>query len=115
MRKSLALAAVLVAAVLEACTTAAYGGNAATAGSAAKLGGDKKAGDAVFAANCAACHGAQGAGGGIGPSLRDESRRMDFSTLVSWIEDPAPPMPKLYPTQLSGQQVRNVAAYVETL
>lgn len=79
------------------------------------MGGDKKAGARLFAANCASCHGAQGAGGGIGPSLRDESRRMNFETLASWIEDPEPPMPKLYPVPLSDEQVRDVAAYVQTL
>ena len=105
----------LLAAVLGACTTAAHGGNAVAAGSAATIGGDKKAGAAVFAANCAACHGMQGAGGDIGPSLRGESRRMNFETVASWIEDPQPPMPRLYPGRLSDQQVRDVAAYVQTL
>lgn len=40
---------------------------------------------------------------------------MNYATLVSWIEDPEPPMPKLYPSPLSARQVRDVAAYVLTL
>lgn len=106
---------VVLALQLAACTTAAYGGNAVGAGSGATQGGDKKAGAKLFSAYCSSCHGAQGAGGGIGPSLRDESRRMNFETLASWIQDPEPPMPKLYPAPLSGKQTRDIAAYVQTL
>lgn len=115
MRITIRLAAALLAAALSACTTATHGGNAVVVGTGATLGGDKKAGAAVFAANCASCHGPEGAGGDVAPSLRDESRRMNFETVASWIEDPQPPMPKLYPQQLSDQQVRDVAAYVQTL
>ncbi|HEX3672373.1 MAG TPA: cytochrome c [Candidatus Cybelea sp.] len=104
----------LLACALAACTTASYGGNGVDAGTAATQGGDRKAGERLFAANCASCHGAGGAGG-IAPSLRGESLRMNYATLVSWIEDPEPPMPKLYPSPLSERQVRNVAAYVLTL
>ena len=101
--------------LIVGCTTASYGSNAASVGPGATLGGDRAAGAAVFAQNCASCHGVQGAGGGVGPSLRDESRRMDFGTLVSWIEDPEPPMPRLVPGQLTKRQVRDVAAYVLSL
>ena len=115
MKKGVRLLLPLVAWTLVACTTASYGGTDAAAGSGATMGGDKKAGAQLFAANCASCHGSQGAGGGVGPSLRDESRRMNFETLTSWIQDPEPPMPTLYPSPLSEQQTRNVAAYVQTL
>ncbi|HEX3458534.1 MAG TPA: hypothetical protein VHR97_11320 [Candidatus Baltobacteraceae bacterium] len=54
-------------------------------------------------------------GGSIGPSLHEESRRMAYGTLVSWIKDPQPPMPHLYPQILGEAQVRDVAAYVESL
>ncbi|HEY6450880.1 MAG TPA: cytochrome c [Candidatus Cybelea sp.] len=104
-----------LALLLGACTTASYGGNAVAVGAGATEGGDKKAGAKLFSAYCASCHGAQGAGGGVGPSLRDESRRMNFETLASWIEDPEPPMPKLYPGQLNRNQTRDIAAYVQTL
>lgn len=115
MRTAIGVSSVALALAVGACTTASYGGNAVTAGTAATLGGDKKMGTAIFAATCASCHGAQGAGGGVGPSLRDESRRMNYDTLVSWIEDPEPPMPSLYPAQLTRAQIRDIAAYVLTL
>jgi mono/diheme cytochrome c family protein len=105
--------ALLVA--IAGCTTASHGGNAVMVGSDATQGGDRRAGASVYAANCASCHGEHGAGGGVGPSLRDESRRMNFETVASWIEDPEPPMPKLYPSPLNGTEVRDVAAYVQTL
>jgi ubiquinol-cytochrome c reductase cytochrome c subunit len=115
MKTGTGVAGVLLALVLGACTTASYGGAGAQVGTRAALGGDKKIGEKLFAANCASCHGPQGAGGGIGPSLRDESRRMNFETVASWLEDPEPPMPKLYPQPLNGRQVRDIAAYVQTL
>ena len=76
----------------------------------------RMAGAAIFKANCATCHGPTGVEGGtLGPSLRHESRRLGYDAAVSWIEDPQPPMPKLYPKPLSEGQVRDVAAYVESL
>lgn len=114
MRVTLPIFAVL-ALLLGGCTTASYGGNAVAVGAGATQGGDKKAGAELFSAYCSSCHGAQGAGGGVGPSLRGESRRMNFETLASWIEDPEPPMPKLYPGQLSRKQTGDIAAYVQTL
>ena len=105
----------LFALSVGACTTASYGAGAANAGPGATLGGDKRTGAALFASNCESCHGAQGAGGGVGPSLWAESRRMGFGTLVSWIEDPEPPMPRLFPSALTDAQVRDIAAYVESL
>jgi mono/diheme cytochrome c family protein len=115
MKTGVRLLPILLALVLVGCTTASYGATDAPAGSGATMGGDKKSGEGIFAANCAGCHGTQGSGGGVGPSLRDESRRMNFETLASWIQDPEPPMPKLYPTPLNDAQVRDIAAYVETL
>lgn len=73
------------------------------------------AGKRVFDANCAVCHGAGGQGGGIGPSLRNEKTRKDFVQTQAWIKDPQPPMPKLYPGKISEKDVRDVAAYVQTL
>ena len=69
----------------------------------------------VFAANCAACHGAQGAGGGIGPSLKNESARKDSAGVIAFVKNPAAPMPKLFPSVLNEADVTAVAAYVETL
>lgn len=50
-----------------------------------------------------------------GPSLRGESARMNFATTVSWIQDPMPPMPKLYPGALSDAEVHDIAAYVQSI
>lgn len=94
-------------AVSETTTTVAAGG--------AERTGDATRGAQVFALNCAVCHGTDGAGGTIGPSLRGERDRLDYSALASWVEDPQPPMPKLYPKFLSDQEVLDVAAYVYKL
>lgn len=75
---------------------------------------DAVRGKAIFAQNCSVCHGAQGQGG-EGPSLVKESTRKNTQRAIAWIENPSPPMPKLYPSALSAQDVRDVAAYVETL
>lgn len=77
--------------------------------------GDASKGETIFAANCASCHGAQGAGGGVGPSLKGEKSRKDDAAAIAWIKNPQPPMPKLYPSPLSEKDVADVAAYVESL
>jgi mono/diheme cytochrome c family protein len=76
--------------------------------------GDTVHGSSIFAANCASCHGAAGQGG-FGPSLKNEQSRKDLAATVRWIENPAPPMPKLYPSPLSETDVADVAAFVERL
>ena len=81
----------------------------------ASVTGDRTAGDAVFAENCAVCHGATGTEGGVGPSLKDEKKRKDMGAAIAWIKNPQPPMPKLYPSPLSQKNVADVAAYVESL
>ncbi len=69
----------------------------------------------VFKENCAACHGADGTEGGVGPSLHAERTRKSLGRAIALIEDPDPPMPKLYPGTLDRKDVDDVAAYVETL
>ncbi len=69
----------------------------------------------LFAANCAACHGNRGRAGRIGPQLRDERKRKSAEAIRAIITDPDPPMPKLYPGQLTSQDVDDLTAYVETL
>ncbi len=71
-------------------------------------------GSALFTQNCAVCHGVAGAGG-EGPPLKNERARKTLAATEAWIKNPAPPMPKLYPTPLSAQDVADVAGYVETL
>ena len=76
---------------------------------------DAAHGKEIFTQNCAACHGADGTQGGVGPSLRHEKTRKSTTAAVAWIENPKPPMPKLYPAPLSDKDVADVAAYVESL
>ena len=66
---------------------------------------DAAHGAALFTANCARCHGATGREGGFGPSLTNESRKVDTEFAIAWIKNPNPPMPKLYPSRLSKQDV----------
>jgi len=75
---------------------------------------DQAHGHEIYSANCAACHGAS-AQGGIGPSLHGEKTRKDAAAAIAWIKNPLPPMPKLYPAVLSEKDVKDVAAYVESL
>ena len=77
--------------------------------------GDPKHGATIFSSNCATCHGAAGAGGGIGPILKGEKKRKDYNEAIAWIKNPKAPMPKLYPSPLSESDVADVAAYVESL
>lgn len=76
---------------------------------------DTHRGRQIFASKCAACHGAGGQGGGIGPALRNERARKDLAQTQAWIKDPEPPMPKLYPAELTAKDVADVAAFVQSL
>lgn len=40
---------------------------------------------------------------------------MNAESMIAWVENPQPPMPKLYPSALSDQDVADVAAYVGSL
>jgi mono/diheme cytochrome c family protein len=72
------------------------------------------AGSQLYAANCAACHGAAGTGG-VGPSLVGIGSRMSHAAIVAFIEKPSGSvMPKLYPQTLSAAQVDDVASYIAT-
>lgn len=72
-------------------------------------------GAALFAKNCAACHGERGVSGPVGPSLAGEHRKKRLDAIVTIVEHPDPPMPKLFPGTLSAQDVADIAAYVESL
>ncbi len=76
-------------------------------------GADVARGARIFGQQCAACH--QADGSGIGPSLKGERRRKGTARAIAWIENPQPPMPKLYPSPLGQKDVADVAAYVESL
>ena len=77
--------------------------------------GDVANGAELFRTNCSTCHGASGVEGGVGPSLRGESRRKDLDATIAWIHHPKPPMPTLYPSPLTAAEVVDVASYVESL
>jgi mono/diheme cytochrome c family protein len=85
------------------------------AGATVASAGDPAKGESIFSDNCASCHGAKGAGGGIGPALKGEKDRKNTAAAIAWIKNPQPPMPKLYPSPLSEKDVADVAAYVESL
>ena len=82
---------------------------------ATPLGASASHGAALFVKNCAACHGARGAGGPVGPSLVRERKKKDRGAVIAAIERPDPPMPKLFPGELSAQDVADLTAYVESL
>ena len=77
--------------------------------------GNVQHGMALFAKNCSVCHGATGVEGGVGPSLRGESRRKDLDATIVWIHHPRPPMPTLFPSPLNASEVIDIATYVQSL
>jgi mono/diheme cytochrome c family protein len=106
-----------IALALALCAGCAHAGTQA-AGTTATAGptfGNESRGAEVFRANCAVCHSANGAAGGVGPPLAGEKHRKNYEETVAWIEEPDPPMPKLYPAPLSMQNVEDVATYVQSL
>lgn len=72
-------------------------------------------GKAVYRMQCAACHGQDGGGGPVGGSLQNENARRPYRAVYNIVLDPAPPMPKLYPSRMTLDDVRDVSAYVESL
>lgn len=102
-RRLVTTAALLAFAALSACARHAAPSPTATRGAA------------LFAKNCAACHGDRGAGGVVGPPLVRERKKKTLAAIVEAIKAPDPPMPKLYPAELSRQDVADIAAYLETL
>lgn len=82
---------------------------------ATPLPGNLGHGAAIYQAQCAACHGRNGIGGPIGPSLHNEKLRRNYGAVRAIVLDPEPPMPKLFPSVLTQADVRDVSAYVETL
>ena len=101
-----------------ATTTTSAPAAVATTATMATIGaprGDAAHGKAIFTSNCAGCHGANGEGGGIGPTLKNEKSRKNFEQTVAQIKNPKSPMPKLYPAPLNEKDVNDVAAFVQTL
>jgi mono/diheme cytochrome c family protein len=97
-------------------TSARADAKAATAATPSAIGnGDVGRGRQIYGEQCAQCHGATGTEGHIGPSLANEKARKTYAKTVSWIQDPTEPMPKLYPSPLTQQDVEDVASFVQTL
>ena len=117
---SLIVASALAGALIAGCSKSSDTSSSSTSGGATSaqapgISGDATHGKAIFDQNCQACHGAAGAGGGVGPSLKGEKTKKDFNATVAWIKNPNPPMPKLYPATLKDGDVADVAAYVQSL
>lgn len=108
-------AAILTVTWAAGCAHNEAGTSAPASATTAQPLGNRSRGAEVFRANCAACHTANGAAGGVGPSLQHEKQRKNYDQTVAWIEQPDPPMPKLYPSPLSEKDVEDVAAYVQSL
>jgi cytochrome c551 len=70
-------------------------------------------GAAIYSANCAACHGADGSGG-AGPDLRGIGEAHTLDELIQVITDGRGAMPAWRNT-LSAEQIRSVATYVSQI
>jgi mono/diheme cytochrome c family protein len=114
LRRAVPASLALLSALLTGCAQhGAPGNSAATTKPLASFAVAR--GHAIYAERCAACHGANGSGGQIGPSLIGERTRKTHAAILDAIEHPTPPMPKLEPAQMSAADVENVATFVEQL
>jgi alcohol dehydrogenase (cytochrome c) len=73
--------------------------------------GNPAAGKAIFAANCATCHGATGTGGNGGPDLTSIPSAKQLSVVVKQVENGGGGMPPFKGT-LTQKQIDDVSAYV---
>ena len=79
-------------------------------------GSPSSPGAAIFAANCARCHGSDG-GGGLGPQLSDGKVVKDFpdeNDQISFVTHGQGGMPA-FGKVLTAEQIRQVVAYTRTL
>ena len=65
----------------------------------------------LYAANCSVCHGANGEGR-TGKSLVNLKDRQSLDATIQWLENPKPPMPKLFPSPLSEKDLRSIATFI---
>ena len=115
-RRLFATLIAVFAVAIAGCAQKGVGKAASTTAPATGVAfGNVSRGADVFRANCAVCHTANGAAGGVGPSLEREKQRKNYEQTLAWIMQPDPPMPKLYPASLSEKDVEDVAAYVASL
>jgi ubiquinol-cytochrome c reductase cytochrome c subunit len=81
------------------------------AGAPAPVSPEMARGREIFGTYCTKCHVAAP----IGPSLTNLKAHLSLDATTAFIKSPAPPMPKLFPSTLSEQDVSDVAAYVQSL
>ena len=103
----LTIAAIFLFPVLTACS----GGETDEVAAIAALTGDSAAGQAIFDANCASCHGAMGEGG-TGPAIAGESDETE--ELIEYVLYGEDEMPAFGDT-LEDQEIADVIAYVQSL
>ncbi len=72
--------------------------------------GDAYDGEVAFQEACASCHGAGGAGGGIGPALA--GRSLDLVVVKAQIETGSGVMPA---NLVDGEKLADVLAYIEQI
>ena len=74
--------------------------------------GDPVLGHAIFQINCSGCHGLD-AGGRVGPSLHDISKRKSPHSLIEQVTSGnTPPMPQFQP---NPQEMADLLSYLATL
>lgn len=83
-------------------------GNTTAAHPALDLTGDSTAGEAVYAANCSGCHGAD-ATGGIGPDLTEHSGNLSDEEIVLTIAEGSGNMAAV---AISDQEIADVLAWL---
>lgn len=83
----------------------------ATAGSHAEAAYEH--GRELYVQNCSVCHGPNGESV-PGKSLKNLHERLSFDATVEAIQNPKPPMPKLYPSPLGSVAIRDIASYIRT-
>ena len=111
--RALLTALLASAAVLAACGGDDGGNGGESSGPPPQqvvAGGDAAAGEQVFGANCAACHGADG-GGGSGPKLAGEDAYTDPEQVVPQIREGGGGMPA-FGDKLSDKELADVSAFV---
>jgi alcohol dehydrogenase (cytochrome c) len=76
---------------------------------------DPEHGAEVFRQTCTGCHGSDGANI-AGFNLKGLKNRMTTDQIMTWLQNPAPPMPKVFPLPLDEQDqkdLRDVTAYIQ--
>ncbi len=74
--------------------------------------GNVERGEAIFAVNCAGCHGIKG-NGDVGPSIHDVIKHNSETSIINQVIDgKTPPMPKFQP---SAEEMADLLSYLRQL